>query len=518
MDELSRVPEVADAAATRAVAVAADPAMAATADDDSSEFRQSLTRSGAKPVGRGEIVLNVRDFGAVGDAQAGGAGTDDGAAIEAALAVAHNTSFIPGNVARRVHFPGGLYRSNRNLYINASNVSLSGEGLRTGIVFYDAGLTLDGRESMLLHNHIRDMRIRRLGPTTGDALAILGGTSNSGRYPTRWALDHVQIESVGGTALRMTGTFLGTCVDIYLRNSHTGLVIEGSSLSANSVSFHGGEIQAVTSIGRISGALGINFHGMAWEGSSSGMDVNSTRGLTITGPYWENNGAFDLRVGETAICRGVTVLGGLASTGASPDNPRSIILRRSLGTHIAGTHFMNYGAAAILVDDPTSGSVTGDVHDATYSGSHPLLEVANGPLWSSPEFSNVTVGRGSGSPRVVVDGSASGTKQVSFRSAGSLRWLFQSNTSDNIEFLAYNDAGGYVGQAFTIYRSTLQARFHAGVRIDGDLHHRGSGVGFFNTTPKAKPTVTGSRSDGTALASLLTALASLGLTTDNTTA
>ena len=42
-------------------------------------------------------------------------------------------------------------------------------------------------------------------------------------------------------------------------------------------------------------------------------------------------------------------------------------------------------------------------------------------------------------------------------------------------------------------------------------------AGFFNATPVAKPTVSGSRS-GTALASLLGALATLGLISDTTTA
>lgn len=43
------------------------------------------------------------------------------------------------------------------------------------------------------------------------------------------------------------------------------------------------------------------------------------------------------------------------------------------------------------------------------------------------------------------------------------------------------------------------------------------GPGFYGATPVAKPEVTGSRSDGTALASLLTALATLGLITDSST-
>lgn len=43
------------------------------------------------------------------------------------------------------------------------------------------------------------------------------------------------------------------------------------------------------------------------------------------------------------------------------------------------------------------------------------------------------------------------------------------------------------------------------------------GPGFYGATPVAKPEVTGSRSDGTALASLLTALETLGLITDSST-
>ncbi len=51
----------------------------------------------------------------------------------------------------------------------------------------------------------------------------------------------------------------------------------------------------------------------------------------------------------------------------------------------------------------------------------------------------------------------------------------------------------------------------AGLQLTGN-------VGFYNTAPQAKPTVTGARDDGTALADLLTELATLGLLTDSSTA
>ena len=45
-----------------------------------------------------------------------------------------------------------------------------------------------------------------------------------------------------------------------------------------------------------------------------------------------------------------------------------------------------------------------------------------------------------------------------------------------------------------------------------------TGIGFFGSTPVAKPSITGSRGGNAALADLLTDLASLGLITDSTTA
>ena len=48
------------------------------------------------------------------------------------------------------------------------------------------------------------------------------------------------------------------------------------------------------------------------------------------------------------------------------------------------------------------------------------------------------------------------------------------------------------------------------------LAHQGSTLGFYNTTPTTKPTITGSRGDNAALADLLTKLAGLGLLTDST--
>ena len=51
----------------------------------------------------------------------------------------------------------------------------------------------------------------------------------------------------------------------------------------------------------------------------------------------------------------------------------------------------------------------------------------------------------------------------------------------------------------------------------GTFSHLGNKVGFYGATPVTKATITGCRSDGTALQNLLNQLQSMGLVTNNTT-
>jgi Collagen triple helix repeat (20 copies) len=70
-----------------------------------------------------------------------------------------------------------------------------------------------------------------------------------------------------------------------------------------------------------------------------------------------------------------------------------------------------------------------------------------------------------------------------------------------------------------LYRDGVNSMRTDGVfTVGGALKHLGATAGFYGATATAKPTVTGSRGGNAALASLLTALAQLGLITDSTTA
>lgn len=70
--------------------------------------------------------------------------------------------------------------------------------------------------------------------------------------------------------------------------------------------------------------------------------------------------------------------------------------------------------------------------------------------------------------------------------------------------------GLHIGGTYLLVNGTL-------MKANNDFQVGGN-VGFYNTTPVVKPTVTGSRGGNAALASLLTALASQGLVTDSSSA
>ena len=77
-------------------------------------------------------------------------------------------------------------------------------------------------------------------------------------------------------------------------------------------------------------------------------------------------------------------------------------------------------------------------------------------------------------------------------------------------------AGGSSSPDTNLYRSAADTlRTDDSLQVGATLRHLGASLGFYNASPVAKPTVTGSRSNGAALTSLLGALAQLGLITNN---
>lgn len=472
------------------------------------------------------LVLNVKEFGAIGDGIA-----EDYPAIIAALNAAK--SAVVSGTSSVVYFPAGAYKSSTDINIDASNIEFMGDGSGSQIILNGVSLNINGTASLIMFNGLRNLRIHRSGPP-GVAVGIIGGGASSNKYPVRWHLDNVHIGSIGGTALRLAGTFLGTAYNTYLRNAVTGLLIDYDddlgNLSANAVNFHGGEIQAVEKIGSITSGIAISFFGMSLEGASvSGLDLRANcRGVALNGCYIEANNGYDLRSGVDGQVYGLSIQGCYFNPGVYGPKDRAIILKQAYGTDISANYFYGYASSPILVEETTPGTVTGSADNNHNSvGARPVVEVLAGRDWGRPNMQGFHIDGAAlaGSAFADFDGRAGQQRAMRFQTASAQRWIFGAdavsetgeNAGSNILLNAYSDTGAYLATALTVYRKTQQVRAHSGLRADGTLQHTGSAAGFFGVAPAARPTVTGSRADGTALASLLSALNSLGLIQNNTT-
>jgi hypothetical protein len=119
---------------------------------------------------------------------------------------------------------------------------------------------------------------------------------------------------------------------------------------------------------------------------------------------------------------------------------------------------------------------------------------------------------------ITVDGAAGQNRILEWQSATSTRFKVYvngtaeggSNAGSDFAINSYTDAGAFLATPLTVTRSSGITTLTS-AKITGN-------IGFYGTTPAAKPAITGSRSANAALADLLTKLAALGLITDSTSA
>ena len=98
------------------------------------------------------------------------------------------------------------------------------------------------------------------------------------------------------------------------------------------------------------------------------------------------------------------------------------------------------------------------------------------------------------------------TVQRFYRGSGTLAKQIELNYAGSMWFGSFNDAGAFLGGSIIIQNDGSVKLGLANAKLS-----------FYGAAEVAKPTITGSRADGSALAGLLTKLASLGLVTDSTT-
>lgn len=177
------------------------------------------------------------------------------------------------------------------------------------------------------------------------------------------------------------------------------------------------------------------------------------------------------------------------------------------GLHIGGTS--DPGADNLIVDGTST--LTGVVIAGSYLTTVGGVHIGG---MSNPGADNLWVDqdglfRYGADGQVTIGGHAAGALELGKqgRSSASTPFIdFHSSTND-IDYDVRIIASG--GSA-TVGQGLLTLTAGGGVKISG-------AVGFNNTSPLAKPTVTGSRGGNAALANLLTSLANYGLITDSST-
>ncbi|VXB66789.1 hypothetical protein [Citricoccus sp. K5] len=215
----------------------------------------------------------------------------------------------------------------------------------------------------------------------------------------------------------------------------------------------------------------------AVSGTAGNSQISDARSITAN-LHWQGT--------PTGILTNFSLI--RAQTVAAP--PRGFTVNRVYGLHIepqtVGTH-ENWSVYA-----PLGASLFGDV------------QVTN----------DATVGAGSGHRTLRINGAEGALSVLSFQAGGTDRWLLRrdsatehgGNAGSDLVLIARDDRGGNLGDVIRFHRSSRGIQLGTGP------------LGFFGATPTGKPTIRGSRSDGTALANLLTALEKMGLIKDDTTA
>jgi len=233
----------------------------------------------------------------------------------------------------------------------------------------------------------------------------------------------------------------------------------------------------------------------------TGSGGNGTNSLHFTGGYSFGNTILNFDAEEVAKCVLIDV-----STASS-----NTFIGGQLSWSVAGID-ATAGSNNIFVN-PNFGSGGTKV-----LGSTGIAVIGDGKGYGTLVLPNTTVRAPVGDAVNSIDAIAGQQASEIFLRANSKRWMLRmdnssesgSNAGSNIVLTRFSDTGVNLGDVWYVTRSNGQMTINNVTLAQ---------VGFFGTGPVAtKPTVSGSRSSGAALTSLLGALSSLGLINDTTTA
>jgi Pectate lyase superfamily protein len=307
-------------------------------------------------VKKGDLVLNVKDFGAVGDSV-----TDDTFAINTALAAFVSTGGV-------LYFPSGTYIITGNInvpqYVGLEGNSGSGQASR--IHFTGTGTAI----SLNQYSRLEDIKITSNNQAGAVAVANVSGQ-------THWSLLRVEIDTVQ-TGVLLTNTWVVDILGCFIKTCGNGIITSATiNTQVNAVRIRGGEIYGCGIGVNLQGAVNsFLIEGTTIEGNStagvfsdvraSGHLVNS---LTIRDTYFETNGTYDCNIAAiqgliftgnyffgSPTCVNVAAKSGfIQSNMFNPANTfgsKSLVVSSSYAQDLViGTNFYNYAPATFNPSD-----------------------------------------------------------------------------------------------------------------------------------------------------------------------
>ncbi len=482
-------------------------------------------------VKKGELVVNVTDFGAKGDGS-----TDDTAALVDAVA-----ALQPGAT---LYFPSGDYVVERLYMANLNGFRVLG-----------AGATLTGSDPaktiVRLANcsffEVRGLNVHHAAATTrnstGYGFNLSGCTDYSLASNVVYGTAAAGILSFGGNR----GTVTGNTVRDNLADGihHTG-GSQNISVVGNHTDNTGDDGIAVVSYqsdGAVCSNIAITGNTVA-RSKARGIAVVGGKSVTITGNNILTTRSAGLYIAQENSWNtyGVT---SVVATGNSIKEANTYLspTGQMASIHIAGT------SSTYLVDGVyiASNMITGGNWRMMYAvaqvpGQVVRLSVmgnfCNGPNAASVGVQLVAVTHSSIMANTIRYTSGSGINidpACNFINADHNVVFYPNQGGSTTSYGVINNAAVGSTSLNVVNADTSKAALLAEVHsvdTSGDVHVRrnlvanqvnaaalkvAGNVGFYNTSPVAKPVITGSRGGNVALTNLLTKLAAMGLITNSTT-